>query len=79
MRPAPSSTPKLAALARLADDKAWRVVMVGDPRQFSAVGRGGMFAHLIDTYGAIELDHIHRFTHQWERDATRRLRQATSP
>ena len=69
------STPKLAALARLADDRAWRVVMVGDPRQFSAVGRGGMFAHLIDTHSAIELDHIHRFTHQWEADATRRLRQ----
>ncbi len=68
------STPKLAALARLADDKAWRVVMVGDPRQFSAVGRGGMFAHLIDTHGAIELEHIHRFTNQWEADATRRLR-----
>ena len=68
------STPKLAALTRLADDKAWRVVMVGDPRQFSAVGRGGMFTHLIDTHGAIELDHIHRFTHQWEADATRRLR-----
>ncbi len=68
------STPKLAALTRLADDKAWRVVMVGDPRQFSAVGRGGMFAHLIDTHGGIELDHIHRFTHQWEADATRRLR-----
>jgi conjugative relaxase-like TrwC/TraI family protein len=69
------STPKLAALTRLADVKRWRVVMVGDPRQFSAVGRGGMFAHLIDTHGAIELDHIHRFTHHWEADATRRLRQ----
>ncbi len=69
------ATPKLAALTLLADDKAWRVVMVGDPRQFSAVGRGGMFAHLIDTHGAIELDHIHRFTHDWERDATRRLRR----
>ncbi len=68
------STPKLAALARLAEQRAWRVVMVGDPRQFSAVGRGGMFAHLIDTHGAIELDQIHRFTHRWERDASRRLR-----
>ncbi|MGA9595715.1 MAG: AAA family ATPase, partial [Acidimicrobiia bacterium] len=68
------STPKLAALTRLADDKLWRVVMVGDPRQFSAVGRGGMFTHLIDTCGAIELDRIHRFSHQWEADATRRLR-----
>ncbi len=69
------STPKLAAFVDLADVKGWRVVMVGDPRQFSAVGRGGMFAHLIDTCGAIELDHIHRFTHDWEADATRRLRQ----
>ncbi|HSF85910.1 MAG TPA: AAA family ATPase, partial [Acidimicrobiia bacterium] len=68
------STPQLAALTRLADERAWRVVMVGDPRQFSAVGRGGMFAHLIDIHGAIELDHIHRFTHPWERNATRRLR-----
>jgi ATP-dependent exoDNAse (exonuclease V) alpha subunit len=69
------ATPKLAALARLADQRHWRVVMVGDPRQFSAVGRGGMFAHLVDTYGAVELDQLHRFTHAWERDATRRLRQ----
>ncbi len=68
------STPKLAAFIRLANLKGWRVVMVGDPRQFSAVGRGGMFNHLIDTYGAIELDHIHRFTHRWERNASRRLR-----
>ena len=69
------ATPKLAALARLADQRQWRVVMVGDPRQFSAVGRGGMFAHLVDTCGATELDQLHRFTHTWERDATRRLRQ----
>ncbi len=68
------STPKLADLARLADRHGWRVIMVGDPRQFSAVGRGGMFTHLTDTCGAIELDAIHRFTHPWEADATRRLR-----
>jgi conjugative relaxase-like TrwC/TraI family protein len=68
------STPKLAALARLADQRAWRVVLVGDPRQFSAVGRGGMFAHLIDTYGAIELDQVHRFSNRWEREASLRLR-----
>jgi ATP-dependent exoDNAse (exonuclease V) alpha subunit len=69
------ATPKLAVLARLADQHQWRVVMVGDPRQFSAIGRGGMFAHLVDICGATELDQLHRFTHPWERDATRRLRQ----
>lgn len=68
------STPKLAELARLADEKQWRVVLVGDPRQFAAVGRGGMFGHLVDTLGAVELDEVHRFTHGWEKRASLRLR-----
>jgi conjugative relaxase-like TrwC/TraI family protein len=68
------STPNLAELIDLAEARHWRVVMVGDPHQFTAVGRGGMFSHLVDTHGAIELDRIHRFTHVWERDASARLR-----
>jgi ATP-dependent exoDNAse (exonuclease V) alpha subunit len=67
-------TPKLAELVTLAQRRGWRIVLVGDPRQFSAVGRGGMFAHLVDTYGAIELNQVHRFTHEWERHASLRLR-----
>ena len=69
-----AATPKLADLARLADRQDWRIVLVGDPRQFSAVGRGGMFAHLVDSYGGIELDQVHRFRHHWERQASLRLR-----
>lgn len=69
-----AATPKLAELARLADQRGWRVVLVGDPRQFSAVGRGGMFAHLGEMYGAVELDRVHRFRHHWERQASLRLR-----
>jgi hypothetical protein len=68
------STPKLAALARLADQKQWRAVLVGDPRQFAAVGRGGMFGHLVDTRGAVELDEVHRFTQEWEKRAGLQLR-----
>ena len=45
-----AATPKLATLAQLADRHGWRIVLVGDPRQFSAVGRGGMFGHLVDTH-----------------------------
>ena len=71
-------TDKLDQLAALADNRGWRVAMVGDPMQFSAVGRGGMFEHLIDTHGAIELDQVHRFTHQWERQASLRLRRGDS-
>lgn len=69
-----AATPKLAELARLADRQGWRIVMVGDSRQFSAVGRGGMFAHLVDMYGGVELDRVHRFRHHWERQASLRLR-----
>ena len=69
-----ADTPKLAELARLADQHHWRIILVGDPRQFAAVGRGGMFAHLVDKFGAVELDQVHRFGHQWERQASLRLR-----
>lgn len=68
------STPKLAELARLADQKQWRVILVGDPRQFVAVGRGGMFGHLVDNLGAVELDEVHRFAQEWEKQASLRLR-----
>lgn len=68
-------TAKLAELADLADIKGWRVALVGDPLQFSAVGRGGMFGLLVETFGAIELDRVHRFANEWERDASLRLRR----
>lgn len=68
-------TAKLAELAALADRRSWRVVLVGDPLQFSAVGRGGFFAHLVEAFGAIELDRVHRFTNDWERAASLRLRR----
>ncbi len=68
-------TQKLAELAALADVKGWRVALVGDPLQFSAVGRGGMFGLFVDTFGAVELEHVHRFVNEWERDASLRLRR----
>ncbi|MAT05937.1 MAG: hypothetical protein CL424_12935 [Acidimicrobiaceae bacterium] len=69
------STTKLTELAILADTRGWRVALVGDPMQFSAVGRGGMFGLIVDTFGAIELDRVHRFEHEWEREASLRLRR----
>jgi len=73
------ATPKLADLGVLADHMDWRVVLVGDPLQFSAVGRGGMFRHLLDHApdgAAVEhLERVHRFTADWEADASLRLRR----
>ncbi|HSH58839.1 MAG TPA: AAA family ATPase, partial [Acidimicrobiales bacterium] len=68
-------TSRLGELAELADQRGWRVALIGDPLQFSAVGRGGMFAHLVEVCGAIELDRVRRFAHDWERDASLRLRR----
>ena len=73
------ATPKLAELAHLAEQKRWRVALVGDPMQFSAVGRGGMFGMLVDTHGAIELDRVHRFTNDWERAPPSSSAEATRP
>jgi ATP-dependent exoDNAse (exonuclease V) alpha subunit len=67
-------TPKLAELCDLAHEHDWRLVLVGDPRQLSAVGRGGMFALLTDTQPTLTLDYVHRFAHRWERDASLQLR-----
>ena len=49
-------------------------MLVGDPRQLQAVGRGGMFAELCATSRTHELVRIHRFTHPWEADASLQLR-----
>lgn len=68
-------TPRLAELIDLADRRSWRLALVGDPMQFAAIGRSGMFGHLVDTIGAVELDRVHRFDASWERDASLRLRR----
>ncbi len=47
-RPACWPHPSSPTSPALADHLDWRVVLVGDPLQFSAVGRGGMFQHLIE-------------------------------
>lgn len=72
-----ASTPDLAALASLAAKHDWRLVLVGDPRQLSAVGRGGMLDHLIRSRPDLvtTLDTVHRFKNIWEQDASLRLRR----
>ena len=68
------NTADLHRLTRLADRQDWRLVLVGDPRQLQAVGRGGMFNELCNAGRVIELERIHRFTNQWEAAASLKLR-----
>lgn len=67
-------TNTLDRLVDLAQSQQWRLVLVGDPRQLQAVGRGGMFDELCRAGRTHHLQHIHRFTHRWEADATLGLR-----
>lgn len=67
-------TGALDDLVRLAVSQRWRLVLVGDPRQLQAVGRGGMFDELCRIGRTHELATIHRFRHQWERRASVLLR-----
>jgi len=67
-------TPSLHQLVGLAEDHDWRLVLVGDPRQLQAVGRGGMFNELCATSRALELARIHRFHQPWEAAASLQLR-----
>ena len=68
------NTADLHRLTHLADRQDWRLVLVGDPRQLQAVGRGGMFNELCTTGRVIELERIHRFTNPWEAAASLKLR-----
>ena len=62
--------------AQIARAKQWRTVLVGDHRQLDAVDAGGMFAELVGDPDvvSVELDTLHRFHHEWEADASLRLR-----
>jgi conjugative relaxase-like TrwC/TraI family protein len=69
-------TGDLDDLVRLAVSQRWRLVLVGDPRQLQAVGRGGMFDELCRTAPTHQLATIHRFRHSWEQQASLQLRAA---
>jgi ATP-dependent exoDNAse (exonuclease V) alpha subunit len=50
-------------------------VLIGDPQQLAAVGRGGMFTLLAETGPTVELETVHRFRHRWEQAASLQLRR----
>ena len=67
-------TRDLSRLVTLAEQNEWRLVLVGDPRQLQAVGRGGLFDELCRNGRVHQLEQIHRFTHRWEAEASLQLR-----
>ena len=66
-----ASTLDLDRLTSLAARSAAKVVLVGDPGQIGVInGPGGMLAALTHAGHALELEQIHRFSHDWERHAS---------
>jgi conjugative relaxase-like TrwC/TraI family protein len=51
-----------------------KLVLAGDPHQLGAVGPGGLFATLVGSHGASELETVRRFLEAWEAQASLRLR-----
>ena len=64
----------LAAIMRLATQHQCRVLITGDHEQLAAVEGGGGMVMLTRQMGYIQLAEPVRFTQEWERDATLRLR-----
>jgi hypothetical protein len=64
----------LAAILRLAARHQCRVLITGDHEQLAAVEGGGGMVMLARQMGYIQLAEPVRFTCEWERDATLRLR-----
>lgn len=69
-----SGTPELDVISAVVAAAGAKLVYTGDHEQLRAVGAGGMLELLVRDAGAVELAEVHRFTHEWERAASVRLR-----
>ncbi|MFC8850570.1 MULTISPECIES: MobF family relaxase [unclassified Micromonospora] len=68
------SSHDLARLVIQLDAVGGRLILVGDPEQISAVGPGGLFRYLAGLGATATLSRVHRFIHEWEGQASLRLR-----
>ncbi|GAA3242489.1 hypothetical protein GCM10017691_46620 [Pseudonocardia petroleophila] len=69
-----TDTPALAAIHRHAAAAGAKLLLVGDHRQLAAVGAGGGMELLATAGARYELAEARRFTAEWEREASLRLR-----
>ena len=71
-----AATADLAAVHRHAEAAGAKLLLVGDHRQLAAVGAGGGMELLANAGASYELAEARRFEHEWEREASLRLRAA---
>ncbi|MPZ67342.1 MAG: relaxase domain-containing protein [Pseudonocardiaceae bacterium] len=71
-----ADTADLAAVHQHAEQAGAKLLLVGDHRQLAAVGAGGGMDLLATAGASYELAEARRFSAEWERDASLRLRDA---
>ncbi|SDH19404.1 MobF family relaxase [Pseudonocardia oroxyli] len=69
-----TDTPALAAIHQRVDAAGAKLLLVGDHKQLAAVGAGGGMDLLAGSGARYELSDARRFTEDWERAASLRLR-----
>ena len=69
-----TDTADLAAIHDRVDTAGAKLLLVGDHRQLAAIGAGGAMDLLSQSGARYELTEARRFTHEWEREASLRLR-----
>lgn len=70
-----ADTRTLDRLVGVAADAGAKVLLVGDPAQLQSVDAGGAFSMLAHARADVpELIDLHRFVHEWEKEATLDLR-----
>src|SRR3954468_18882337 len=68
-------TRELAELARAAEERHTKLVLVGDDKQLPEIEAGGAFRVLAERCGALELREVRRQRERWDRDALSDLRE----
>jgi len=71
-----ATTDQLAEIQQHCEQAGAKLLLTGDPRQLAAVGAGGAMADLAEHGIRYELAEVRRFTADWERSASLRLRDA---
>ena len=69
------SMPNLDAVLKNAGAEDAKIVIIGDPAQLPSVESGGGFDMLTRQLGYAQLQEAERFAHEWEREASLKLRE----
>jgi conjugative relaxase-like TrwC/TraI family protein len=70
-----AETRVLAPILQRVASAGGKAILVGDPQQLPAVGAGGLFAGIVDRYGAVELTENRRQRDALEHDALDAIRR----